>query len=874
MINPERFTLKAGEALQEAGALARSKGNPVINDAHLVLALLRQEDGVVVPLLQKAGVNIADLEGDTSREVDRFPIQTGAGTQTMTRELTHSLEAADALAKELGDAFISTEHLLISLTDTRGTSARQLLGARGIDKNTLLQALDAVRGSHRVTDVEPETKYRALERYTTDLTEAARSGRLDPVIGRDGEIRRVIQILSRRTKNNPVLIGEPGVGKTAIVDGLAQRIVNGDVPESLRGKRILVLDIGQMLAGAKYRGEFEERLKSVLKEITSSEGTYIVFIDELHTIVGAGASEGAVDAANMLKPSLARGELHVVGATTLDEYRKHIEKDKALERRFQPIFVGEPSVEDTVGILRGLKERYEVHHGVRITDAALVAAATLSDRYVGDRFLPDKAIDLIDEASSRLRIAIDSLPQEIDEVERRMVQLRIEEQALGKESDDASRERLESVKRELAELQERAQGMKAQWQAEKAAISLLREKKAKLEESRIEVEQATREGDLQKAAEITYGRIPDLEREIAADNERLEQIQGRSKYLKEEVEAEDVAEIVAMWTGIPVSKMMESEIERLTKLERELERRIIGQSEAVAAVANAVRRSRAGLQDPNRPIGSFIFLGPTGVGKTETARALAEFLFDDDRAMVRLDMSEYMEKHAVARMIGAPPGYVGYEEGGQLTEAVRRRPYSVILFDEIEKAHPDVFNVLLQILEDGRLTDSQGRTVDFRNVVIIMTSNVASQLMLKLGDENWSVVEQQVTAALRQTFKPEFLNRVDDIVLFRPLSRGDLEHIVDLQLDRVRALLADRKIELEVLPDAKELIVNEGYDPVYGARPLKRVLQRRLQNPIAMALLQGEYGDGDTVVVSRAADGKLRFSRKETTSDEPVGAEV
>ncbi len=874
MINPERFTLKAGEALQEAGALARSKGNPVINDAHLFLALLRQEDGVVVPLLQKAGVNIADLEGDTSREVDRFPIQTGAGTQTMTRELTHSLEAADALAKELGDAFISTEHLLISLTDTRGTSARQLLGARGIDKNTLLQALDAVRGSHRVTDVEPETKYRALERYTTDLTEAARSGRLDPVIGRDGEIRRVIQILSRRTKNNPVLIGEPGVGKTAIVDGLAQRIVNGDVPESLRGKRILVLDIGQMLAGAKYRGEFEERLKSVLKEITSSEGTYIVFIDELHTIVGAGASEGAVDAANMLKPALARGELHVVGATTLDEYRKHIEKDKALERRFQPIFVGEPSVEDTVGILRGLKERYEVHHGVRITDAALVAAATLSDRYVGDRFLPDKAIDLIDEASSRLRIAIDSLPQEIDEVERRMVQLRIEEQALGKESDYASRERLESVKRELAELQERAQGMKAQWQAEKAAISLLREKKAKLEESRIEAEQATREGDLQKAAEITYGRIPDLEREIAADNERLEQIQGKSKYLKEEVEAEDVAEIVATWTGIPVSKMMESEIERLTKLEHELERRIIGQSEAVAAVANAVRRSRAGLQDPNRPIGSFIFLGPTGVGKTETARALAEFLFDDDRAMVRLDMSEYMEKHAVARMIGAPPGYVGYEEGGQLTEAVRRRPYSVILFDEIEKAHPDVFNVLLQILEDGRLTDSQGRTVDFRNVVIIMTSNVASQLILELGDENWSVVEQQVTAALRQTFKPEFLNRVDEIVLFRPLSREDLEHIVDLQLDRVRALLADRKIELEVLPDAKELIVNEGYDPVYGARPLKRVLQRRLQNPIAMALLQGEYGDGDTVVVSRAADGKLRFSRKETTSDEPVGAEV
>ncbi|HEX9580380.1 MAG TPA: AAA family ATPase, partial [Gemmatimonadales bacterium] len=670
------------------------------------------------------------------------------------------------------------------------------------------------------------------------------------------------------TKNNPVLIGEPGVGKTAIAEGLAQRIVNGDVPESLRGKQLVVLDIGQLVAGAKYRGEFEERLKAVLKEITSQEGRFVVFIDELHTIVGAGAAEGAVDASNMLKPALARGELHVVGATTLDEYRKHVEKDKALERRFQPVLVGEPSVEDTIAILRGLKERYEVHHGVRITDAALVAAATLSDRYVGDRHLPDKAIDLMDEAASRLRIEIDSLPQEIDEIERRMVQLRIEEQALTRETDRASRERLDVLRREVAELGERSQAMKAQWQAEKQAIARLREKKAALEEARTEAEKVTRTGDLQRAAEIRYGTVPALEREIDAEKKRLGEIQATAKYLKEEVDAEDVAEIVARWTGIPVRKMLESERERLTKLEAELGQRVIGQEEALAAVSNAVRRSRAGLQDPTRPVGSFIFLGPTGVGKTETARALAEFLFDDERAMVRLDMSEYMEKHAVARMIGAPPGYVGYEEGGQLTEAVRRRPYAVLLFDEIEKAHPDVFNVLLQILDDGRLTDSQGRTVSFRNTVIIMTSNVGSQWLLE-AEEN---AKPRVLEALRQTFRPEFLNRVDDVIVFRPLARGDLGHIVDLQVDRVRKLLADKRIRLELTPEAKELVIAEGYDPTYGARPLKRVIQRRIQNPLALAILEGVYGEGDVVRVVRSADGNdLEFVRRGAEVRDPAG---
>jgi ATP-dependent Clp protease ATP-binding subunit ClpB len=862
VIRPERLTIKASEAIQGATKLAQQRGNPVVNDAHLFHSLLGQEEGIVAPLLQKLGLSVTELQAAAEREVARLPVQQGGSAPAaMARELSQALDRADAFAKDLGDAYVSTEHLLLGLVDTKGTAARQILSEHQIDKDDLLQALEAVRGTHRVADIEPENEYQSLQRFTKDLTDLARQGKLDPVIGRDEEIRRVIQVLSRRTKNNPVLVGDPGVGKTAIVDGLAQRIVNGDVPETLKGKRILVLDISQMLAGAKYRGEFEERLKSVLKELTAQEGQFVVFIDELHTIVGAGAAEGAIDASNMLKPSLARGELHVIGATTLDEYRKYVEKDKALERRFQPVYVGEPSVEDTIAILRGLKERYEVHHGVRITDAALVAAATLSNRYVGERHLPDKAIDLIDEAASRLRIEIDSLPQEIDEVERRMIQLRIEEQALGKEPDAASRERLAAVRQELAELDQRARQMKAQWQAEKAAIALLREKKVQLEEARAGAEHATRQGDLQKAAEIRYGRVPELEREIEREKERLSEIQRTAKYLKEEVDAEDVAEIVSRWTGIPVARMLESERQRLTHLEDELGRRVIGQEHALAAVANAVRRSRAGLQDPNRPIGSFIFLGPTGVGKTETARALAEFLFDDERAMVRLDMSEYMEKHAVSRMIGAPPGYVGFEEGGQLTEAVRRRPYAVVLFDEIEKAHPDVFNVLLQILDDGRLTDSQGHVVDFKNAVIIMTSNIGSQWLLEYGDRGREEAERHVMELMRQTFKPEFLNRVDEVIMFRPLSKEDLGAIVDLQLKGVQRLLADRRLTLEVTDAAKALLIEAGYDPVYGARPLKRVIQRDVQNPLALALLEGAYHEGDMVRLDRGADGALSFAR-------------
>ncbi len=874
MIRPERLTIKAQEAFRDAGDDARRRGNPVINDAHLFAALLAQEEGVVQPLLQKAGLNVARLRDETGREIARFPTQSGGAEPTFSRELNRVFDRAEQEAKRLGDQYVSTEHLLLALAEEKGTTARALLSAAEVSAADLRQALEGVRGSHRVTDQSPEARYQALEKYTRNLTDQARKGKLDPVIGRDEEIRRVVQVLSRRTKNNPVLIGEPGVGKTAIVEGLAQRIVNGDVPESLRNKELVALDIGLLLAGAKYRGEFEERLKAVVKELTEAEGRYVVFIDELHTIVGAGAAEGAVDASNMLKPALARGELHVVGATTLDEYRKHVEKDAALERRFQPVLVGEPSVTDTIAILRGLKEKYEVHHGVRITDNALVAAATLSDRYIGDRFLPDKAIDLVDEAASRLRIEIDSLPQEIDEVERRIIQLEIERQALLKEKDKAAVERRQALDREIAGLKEQSAGMKAQWQAEKAAIQEIRTRKAELEQLRGEVEQATRRGDLQKAAELRYGRIPELERQVEVQEKRLQEVQARAKYLKEEVDAEDIAEIVAKWTGIPVSRMLESERARLTKLEGELAHRVVGQQPAVAAVANAVRRSRAGLQDPNRPTGSFIFLGPTGVGKTETARALAAFLFDDERAMVRLDMSEYMEKHSVARMIGAPPGYVGYEEGGQLTEAVRRRPYSVLLLDEIEKAHPDVFNVLLQILDDGRLTDSQGRVVDFRNTVIIMTSNIGSQFIVEAGAAPdaaaWERIEQRVRDELRTFFRPEFLNRVDDVIVFHQLSREDIVAIVDLQLEHLRRLLADRHLGLEVTPEARQLLAEQGYDPVYGARPLKRAIQRLLQNPIALEVLEGVYHAGDVIRVERKGDG-LRFARRSGAA-EPVSA--